>query len=583
MMSDSQEQVRNLFNLNKEEKILDDFGCTLSETIPILGRLYLTEHYICFGSNLFGFNRKYSIPFNEITILSLKKTNIEIESKNNKKNKFVFSSFTDVKIVYKRIKSMCRSYNDNITISCFEKKNKEGIIPIILSDSEDSDDESEEIITNKTSASSKKENSNSNSSNENSPKANNTETNIIIDKSMNNIINNNSNQNLIKSNTINEQSINKLNLAESIKNEEINTNLNSNSNNNSSVKRKKSSNSIKSKKSEDVRNKIHFLNKNDIIEEEEIKFNPIDEDLDYEICRKIININPKNFFEKYLTSAYPETSYQKYYEWVGDYTEINVQDWEKIENPENPEIEKFKKIETYCLALRGVPLINKSNVNKTLYYWKDKDGTYYIKTSSRSQGVPLSDCFLVETTLEFHPYMNNTKTVFRTYVRTVMLKSTLFKSTLISQGKKSYNQEVTKWLQFIEEKGDKIEGDYVYKPKKRRNSFGDIHKSLGHGVEKEISQMKNSKHIVTFSDFCEDIYNGTRKYAKLSYDYFYREFDKKTRTILICFLVVFILLLYIIQGQNNEIKELKKGINDMKSTLDNLTNMVLELKKNMEK
>ena len=464
-----------------------------------------------------------------------------------------------------------------------KKKNKEGIIPIILSDSEDSDDESEEIIANKTSASSKKENSNSNSSNENSPKANNTETNIIIDKSMNNIINNNSNQNLIKSNTINEQSINKLNLAESIKNEEINTNLNSNSNNNSSVKRKKSSNSIKSKKSEDVRNKINFLNKNDIIEEEEIKFNPIDEDLDYEICRKIININPKNFFEKYLTSAYPETSYQKYYEWVGDYTEINVQDWEKIENPENPEIEKFKKIETYCLALRGVPLINKSNVNKTLYYWKDKDGTYYIKTSSRSQGVPLSDCFLVETTLEFHPYMNNTKTVFRTYVRTVMLKSTLFKSTLISQGKKSYNQEVTKWLQFIEEKGDKIEGDYVYKPKKRRNSFGDIHKSLGHGVEKEISQMKNSKHIVTFSDFCEDIYNGTRKYAKLSYDYFYREFDKKTRTILICFFVVFILLLYIIQGQNNEIKELKKGINDMKSTLDNLTNLVLELKKNMEK
>ena len=319
------------------------------------------------------------------------------------------------------------------------------------------------------------------------------------------------------------------------------------------------------------------------LKKEEIKFNPIDEDLDYEICRKIININPKNFFEKYLTSAYPETSYQKYYEWVGDYTEINVQDWEKIENPENPEIEKFKKIETYCLALRGVPLINKSNVNKTLYYWKDKDGTYYIKTSSRSQGVPLSDCFLVETTLEFHPYMNNTKTVFRTYVRTVMLKSTLFKSALISQGKKSYNQEVTKWLQFIEEKGDKIEGDYVYKPKKRRNSFGDIHKSLGHGVEKEISQMKNSKHIVTFSDFCEDIYNGTRKYAKLSYDYFYREFDKKTRTILICFFIVFILLLYIIQGQNNEIKELKKGINDMKSTLDNLTNLVLELKKNMEK
>jgi hypothetical protein len=32
-MSDSQDQVRNLFGLSKEEKVLDDFGCSLSETI----------------------------------------------------------------------------------------------------------------------------------------------------------------------------------------------------------------------------------------------------------------------------------------------------------------------------------------------------------------------------------------------------------------------------------------------------------------------------------------------------------------------------------------------------------------------
>ena len=36
----------------------------------------------------------------------------------------------------------------------------------------------------------------------------------------------------------------------------------------------------------------------------------------------------------------------------------------------------------------------------------------------------------------------------------------MFKIALISQGKKSYNQEVEKWLKFITEKGDKIEGDY---------------------------------------------------------------------------------------------------------------------------
>ena len=571
-MSDSQEQVRNLFNLNKEEKILDDFGCSITETIPIPGRLYLTEHYICFGSNLFGFNKKYSIAFNEIIELRLKKANIEIESKINSKKKFSFTSFTDIQIVYKRIKSMCRSYNENISTIISDNKNKEEIIPILLSDSEDSDDESEEIITGKTCSSSKK----TNSSNDNSPKSNN---NINVDK-LNNI--NNTSQNLINSlsdnnilNELKKSKTTKDNIGENLKNEEmINTNTNTNINTN--VKRKKSSSSIKSKKSEGE----NSPNKKDsnIIEEEEIKFNPIDEDQDCEICRKIVNLSPKDFFEKYQTNSFPETSYKKYYEWIGDYTEINVPDWEKIENPENPGIEKFQRIETFCLALRGVPLINKSNVIKTLKYWIDKDGTYYIKTSSKSQGVPLSDCFLVETTLEFHPYMNNTKTVFRTYVRTNIVKSTLFRGALISQGRKTYTQEINKWFQFIEEKGDKIEGDYVYKPKKRKNSFGDKHKSLSHGVEKEISQMNNEKHVVDFSDFCKDTYFSTKKYAKLSYEYFYREFDKKTRAILICLFFIFIMLFSIIQGQSNEIRELKNEISEMKTLLNNLTNLVLELK-----
>ena len=95
--------------------------------------------------------------------------------------------------------------------------------------------------------------------------------------------------------------------------------------------------------------------------------------------------------------------------------------------------------------------------------------------------------------------------------------------------------------------------------------------------------MKKEKHIVDFSDFCMDIYNGTKKYVKLSYEYFYREFDKKTRAILICFFIIFLLLLYIIQGQSNEIKELKKGFNEMKNMLNNLTKLTLEMKKNMDK
>ena len=70
-------------------------------------------------------------------------------------------------------------------------------------------------------------------------------------------------------------------------------------------------------------------------------------------------------------------------------------------------------------------------------YYVDQNGTYYLHSISLSNGVPLSDKFNVETHAEFHPYMNNTKTVYRTFVRTNILKWNLFKFALISQGKKN--------------------------------------------------------------------------------------------------------------------------------------------------
>ena len=185
----------------------------------------------------------------------------------------------------------------------------------------------------------------------------------------------------------------------------------------------------------------------------------VDKNLDEEICKKVINMPPKEFFEKYQTNKNPETSYAGYYKWVGEYSEIEVGNWEKIKTKEKG-IEKFQREEKFCIALHGVPLINKSHVEKTCTYWIDKDGTYYMNTLSVSKGVPLADKFTVETNLEFYPYMNNTKTVFRCYVRTNIIKWTLFKFALISQGKKTFSQEVDKWFKFIEEKGDKIIGDY---------------------------------------------------------------------------------------------------------------------------
>lgn len=90
--------------------------------------------------------------------------------------------------------------------------------------------------------------------------------------------------------------------------------------------------------------------------------------------------------------------------------------------------------------------------------------------------------------------------------------------------------------------------------------------------------MSKEKHIVEFSDFVKNIFYGTKEYSKMAYEYYFREFDKNTRFILACFFIVFILLLNVIQRQNNEIMELKKGFNEMKTTLANLTNLIIELK-----
>ena len=261
-MSDSQEQVRNLFGLSKEEKVLDDFGCSLSETISIKGRLYLTENYICFSSNLFGFNRKYCIAFNEIIELRLKKTNIEIDSQNPIKKNYSFSSFNNVQIVYKRIKSMCSSYNENLTTNLSESKKNE-VIPILLSDSEDSDEESDEIVTN--ASTSNKNSVKSNNSNEQSPpkkdttSAENESNNIINTTSKEDkIINDNSepkkrdnspekNEKGMKKN----KSMKDLSLNEKLKINEISKTSNTD------AKRKKSSGSVKRKNSESLNDPLN--------------------------------------------------------------------------------------------------------------------------------------------------------------------------------------------------------------------------------------------------------------------------------------------------------------------------------------
>ncbi|XP_022756915.1 protein VASCULAR ASSOCIATED DEATH 1, chloroplastic-like isoform X3 [Durio zibethinus] len=68
------EEYRQLFRLPPEEFLVQDFNCAFQESIFLQGHMYLFVHYICFYSNIFGFETKKIITFNEITSVKKAKT-----------------------------------------------------------------------------------------------------------------------------------------------------------------------------------------------------------------------------------------------------------------------------------------------------------------------------------------------------------------------------------------------------------------------------------------------------------------------------------------------------------------------------
>ncbi|XP_058743315.1 protein VASCULAR ASSOCIATED DEATH 1, chloroplastic isoform X3 [Vicia villosa] len=68
------EEYRQLFHLPPEEVLIEDFNCALQENILIQGHMYLFVNYICFYSNIFGFETKRIIPLPEITGVRRAKT-----------------------------------------------------------------------------------------------------------------------------------------------------------------------------------------------------------------------------------------------------------------------------------------------------------------------------------------------------------------------------------------------------------------------------------------------------------------------------------------------------------------------------
>ena len=66
-MEDAQTQlIKDVFELDETEQIFYEFSCSLSQTASLPGRLYVTEHFLCFSGNVFGIETKKKIEIEHI-------------------------------------------------------------------------------------------------------------------------------------------------------------------------------------------------------------------------------------------------------------------------------------------------------------------------------------------------------------------------------------------------------------------------------------------------------------------------------------------------------------------------------------
>ncbi|KAJ1667992.1 hypothetical protein IW140_002425 [Coemansia sp. RSA 1813] len=83
-------------NIPIDELLIDDYICALQRDILVQGRLYLTENYVCFFSNIFGWVTSLTIAFDEILSMEKKMTALIIPNAiqiSTLHAKHAFSSF----------------------------------------------------------------------------------------------------------------------------------------------------------------------------------------------------------------------------------------------------------------------------------------------------------------------------------------------------------------------------------------------------------------------------------------------------------------------------------------------------------
>jgi len=79
-------------------ELVDDFTCAVESTVLLHGRMYITNRFICFYSNLFGLEKKIRIPYTHIRKISKENTAMVIPNAiaiSTDKKDYTFRSFWD--------------------------------------------------------------------------------------------------------------------------------------------------------------------------------------------------------------------------------------------------------------------------------------------------------------------------------------------------------------------------------------------------------------------------------------------------------------------------------------------------------
>jgi len=88
---------RKKFGLDDNETLIEDFSCAINRNILLHGRLFLSEHYLAFHSNLFGYRTTEVIALDKITRLEKRAINLINPGiavyTENPKAKYEFASF----------------------------------------------------------------------------------------------------------------------------------------------------------------------------------------------------------------------------------------------------------------------------------------------------------------------------------------------------------------------------------------------------------------------------------------------------------------------------------------------------------